>query len=285
MKKEGLIFTVVYPQALNFFKDFCASALAQTLMSFDVLVINDGCEETFLKEELCDLDYYIIPAIGSPSKNRQQGINYAIKHGYTFLLLCDSDDTFLPQRYERTITLFNSSGADILACNLNIVDERLRPVITDYFSDELPADSKIEKSFIETKNIFGMSNTALRVESLGDDVSIPETPIADWYLFTVLLNKGLNVFYTKESLVNYRQYASNLIGINCFDVPTFRKLSRLKANHYRLLIEHGYSHYQNYLEDCEALSCIPDFEVEEIIANQLSIHKQPLWWQIVTKDY
>lgn len=284
MLREGLFFTVVYPQALAFFNDFCNSARSQTQDAFDILIVNDGCKNEEIEYTLSGLSYTIIPAIGSPSENRQQGIDYAIHHGYKYILFCDADDSFTANRFERTIKEFEKGLADVIVCNLNIVDENLEPLICDYFNKELPNERIIDAEFLMDKNIFGMSNTAIRLDALKEGVSIHETPIVDWFLFSLLLLKGLKAQYITESLVNYRQYSANMIGINKFDVASFKRLAKLKNNHYKLLVDSGYSQYQHIYLESEQLLSITDKEIEQIVRQGLAIHPQPLWWQIITRN-
>lgn len=283
MPNKDVLFTVVYPQALPYFGDVCASVKEQTNKNFDFLVINDGCEEENLKSFLTGIENIIINAIGCPSKNRQQGINYAWNNGYRYIIFCDADDSFVPKRYNRTIAEFENSGADIIVSNLNVVDCNLKSIIDNYFSWELPCDRWIDEEFIVDKNIFGMSNTALRLSSLKNDVYLPDTKIGDWYLFTLLLHNGLSARYISEALVNYRQYNNNLIGINRFDISSFRRLAFLKFNHYKLLVENGYDRFCVSLFKSKELLSLTDDEIKKTIKQQLSIHKQPLWWQIISK--
>ena len=283
MLKKSVFFTVVYPKALPYFEDVCESALNQTNSDFDFLVVNDGCDSIVLKKLLTGLDYTILNAVGSPSENRQQGINFARTFGYQYILFCDADDTFVPKRHKKTILEFEQTGADIIVSNLNVVDVNLKPIIKDYFSKELPDNQWIDGDFIKEKNIFGMSNTALRLDKLKNNVAIPETPIADWLLFSILLNKGLKAKYINDSLVNYRQYENNLIGINRFDLDSFKRLAKLKYNHYKLLVDCGFSQYKKLLSDTEELLFFSDKSIEKIINSQMLIHEQPLWWQIISK--
>lgn len=283
MNKEAILFTVVYPQALPYLSDVRKCVLAQTRKDFDVVVVNDGCQKNRIEDCLHDLDVTILEAEGGFSENRIQGINYARSHGYKYILFCDADDTFNPNRYERTIDEFSNSQADIIVCNLNIVDDTLEPIINDYFNKEIPESVYLDAHFIETKNIFGMSNTAIRVNSISKDIQIPETPIVDWYLFTVLLLDGLKARYITEAMVNYRQHSSNMIGITIFDVKDFRRLAGLKNNHYRLLAENGYSKYEQLYQDSKLLQNLSDEEIIKIINIEMMAHPQPLWWQIITK--
>ena len=284
MINPGVFFTVVYPQALLYLSDVRESALAQTRKDFDVVVVNDGCDKQQIAEELRGLHLTILEADGGFSGNRIQGINYARRNGYQYILFCDADDSFTANRYERTIEVFDECRTDIVVCNLNIVDKELKPIICDYFNTELPVSQLIDTDFIKDKNIFGMSNTAIRLAALKDDILIPETHIVDWYLFTLLLQQGLKAQYITDSLVNYRQYESNMIGINKFDIASFRRLTALKHNHYKMLSEAGFSQYEQPRQVCEALQALADAEIENIIKQELSIHPHPLWWQIITEN-
>lgn len=283
MSNPGVFFSVVYPQALPFLKDMLISLLGQTRKDFDVLVVNDGCERNQIKEILQDVNLIILDSECGFSRNRMQGINFARSHNYKYILFCDADDTFAAYRYQRTIEEFVKSQADIIVCNLNIVNENLESVISEYFNKEIPDERWIDADFLNDKNIFGMSNTAIRLDSLTEDIHLPETPIVDWLLFTMLLLKGLNAKYITDSLVNYRQYSSNMIGINKFDVVSFRRLADLKNNHYRLLSEAGYNQYRSLKQVSDLLQNLSDDEIESIVKRELIIHPQPLWWQIIKK--
>lgn len=284
MAYSSVFFTIVYPQALPYFKDVCHSAMLQTRRDFDFIVVNDGCNTATLRKHLAGLNATILDAAGTPAQNRQQGINYARKQNYKYIFFCDADDTFSANRYERTIIEFKKSKADIIVCNLNIVDKKLNPIIKNYFSIELPEDRWIDESFIMDKNIFGMSNTALRIDSINEDISIPPTPIVDWYLFSTLINKGLKARYTSESLVNYRQHDSNMIGINQHDLNSFRQMSNLKNQHYKFLINSGLKQYEELYNRSKSLLNLSDEAIKEIIIQQIAKHKQPLWWQSISNQ-
>ena len=284
MSNPGVILTVAYPQALPYFGDVCKSALSQTRKDFDILIVNDGCDRKALKSCFNGLTVTIIDAVGGFSANRIQGINYARNHKYKYILFCDADDTFTTDRYEQTIAVFENSQADIVVSNLNIVDVNSDILIQDYFSIEIPDSRWIDAEFLKEKNIFGMSNTAIRLNALKEDVHIPETPIVDWYLFTLLLLKGLKARYISESFVNYRQYNANMIGINKFDVANFKRLAKLKNNHYKLLVQAGYSQFQQLYLESELLLSISEIEIEKLVKQGLAKHPQPLWWQIITRN-
>lgn len=283
MGNETLLFAVVYSQALSYFKDFCDCARQQTRKDFDVFVVNDGCDTSLLKNNMRGLKATIEEACGGIAENRLQGIEYAREHNYKYIFLCDADDTFTDNRIERSIEAFEKSGADIIVCNLNVANEKCETIIPDYFSKEIHCERWIDCEFLMNKNIIGMSNSALRVSSLPENIKIPDIQIVDWYLFTILLREGLRAKYITDSLVNYRQYNANMIGITNYDVQSFRKLASYKHTHYKMLVDRGYDQYQDMLTNSEELQNIPDDIIKEIINRNLMLHKQPLWWQIIEK--
>lgn len=283
MHTPGVFLSVVYSQAFPYLKDLRESALSQTRKDFDVIVVNDGCEKERIIEELQGFNITILEAEGGFTANRLQGINYARSQGYKYLLFCDADDSFTSNRYACTIAEFEESKADIIVCNLNIANEKCEPFLNEYFSKEIQADRWIDADFLKDKNIFGMSNTAIRLDALTEDIQIPETPIVDWLLFTTLLLKGLKAKYIMDSMVNYRQYSTNMIGITRYDVASFKKLAGLKNNHYRLLVESGYPRYEELYQESLSLLTLSDIEIESIVKRELAIHPQPLWWQIIKK--
>lgn len=284
MKCTGVFFTAAYPKALPYLRDVCKSALEQTRTDFDFIVVNDGCDSSAIEEAFSGLPIILVDGVKGIAANRLLGIEYAKTYGYDYLLFCDADDTFTSNRYERTLKEFEDSKADIVVCNLNIVDEHLRSMIPDYFNKELPESQWITPEFLMNMNIFGMSNTAIRLSAITDAISIPDIPIVDWYLFTLLLQRGLRAKYITDSLVDYRQYSDNMIGINRFDVSSFRRLAKHKNTHYKLLVENGYPQYKPLLEESESLLHITDEEIETLVAKGLSEHSQPLWWQIIRRN-
>lgn len=284
MHNESLFFTVVYPQALPYFKEVCDCARNQTRKDFDVVVVNDGCDKNTLETLLSGLKATILESAGTIAGNRLIGIEYAKRQHYKYLFFCDADDTFTSNRFERTINVFETSGTDIVVCNLNVADDKCNPVIKDYFSLEIPTDRDIDAEFLKNKNIIGMSNTALLVSSVPNGIAVPNIPIVDWFFFTVLLLKGLHAKYISDSMVNYRQYNANMIGITNFDVSSFRKLAKHKQTHYQMLVENGYPQYEQLYKQSMELTNLTDDEINELISHNLKEHPQPLWWQIITRN-
>lgn len=87
-----LAFTVVYPQAEKYISDFIECLSQQTFSDFDVLIVNDGCNQEDISEAFSAFNTHLINSSESPSKNRQIGIEYAFNNNYDYLVFCDIDD-------------------------------------------------------------------------------------------------------------------------------------------------------------------------------------------------
>ena len=78
----------------------------------------------------------------------------------------------------------------------------------------------------------GLGNTSVRVEIL-KNITIPkDIEVVDWYLFTLLLNRGHSAIFTSSTTTLYRQHNSNIIG---FHQPA--------EDNINFLAEHKYQHY------------------------------------------
>jgi glycosyltransferase involved in cell wall biosynthesis len=271
--------TVIYPSAETYFNDFISSVKKQSWKNFDLIIVNDGVSDTIVKSFFSDIPHHIIDKTGTPAYNREVGIKYAITQQYDFLILCDIDDVFQTNRFSKIINEFCHSETDIIVHDLNVVDENLAIVTQDYFSHSLPRiRTSIDKSFIRDKNIFGLSNTAIRISSLTPTIEFSDIQIVDWYFYALLLESNLRATYIPESLTNYRQHTNNAIGLNNLSIELFRKLSKLKIEHYNAL-QQKFSIYNSYYANSLNLLSLKDEEIKKIITNK---KEYPLWWEMIT---
>ena len=157
--------TTVYPGSDCFIKEMLVSLAAQTCTAFDLVILNDGVENLI---EFVDAYAPLIKVIEvhvdkSPVKNREYGINYCIKSGYQKLIFGDSDDWFCDNRVECSINCLEKF--DIVVNDLALVTET-GEVRHNYFSSRLDNYSLIEYNFIKNKNIFGLTNTGIRLDCI-----------------------------------------------------------------------------------------------------------------------
>lgn len=277
MNKVAL-FTVFYPGAETYIGEFFDSVLDQTYKDFDLIIVNDGYKDKKLSSLCPNLSVVELRGDATISGNRAIGINYAIDKNYNYLFLCDVDDYMHPARVEHVLRSFGNN--DIIVNDLDIVGTDRKLIVKDYFQKSISANTILDKVFVKDKNIFGFSNSALKVSALSK-VSFPtDLKVVDWYFFTQLLNEGLKAQFLDESLTEYRQHSKNLIGISSFTIDVFKKLIELKKKQYSYMKE-VYPVYQKLYDQMIDLSKFPNNELRKIIDKNTDITPYPVWWENV----
>lgn len=271
------VLTVIYPQAKPFFKDFFESLRNQKNKDFDIIIINDGVED-FNKCLLKNFNYRFINFSSTPSKNREHGLNLSYKLGYDKVILCDIDDICKTDRVK--LSLEYLKYYDCVVNDLDTVDFNGNVLIADYFSKSHSIPEKITFDFLLDKNICGFSNTAINIKKIYPVSFPPEVRIVDWFFFTQLTIKGCSIGYIPHSLTYYRQHANNEIGIEDFKVSSFKKMVKLKKEHYEQLSEEcNETSFENYIRECNVLYNIDDEKIIQTIKKNKLTNEYPLWWE------
>lgn len=212
--------TVVFPKNEKFLKSFFNSLCAQTYKDFDLVIVNDSFKNlNYYKDLYSNLNIIEINSNNTPAKNREVGINYCIDHKYDILIFGDSDDYFKNNRIEKSLELLKK--ADLVVNDLSLFDVN-GVYEKKYLSNRLKNLDVVDPKFIKDKNIFGMSNTAVKLENI-TKVTFNDRIIAvDWVFFNKILNQGFKAIFTNETESFYRQYENNTVGL------------RVKNNKYHL---------------------------------------------------
>ena len=203
--------TTIFPMKRQFLIDFFNSLNNQTYDNFDVVVANDGYSNfNEIKLKYGKLNIVELECSNTPAKNREYGINYCIERKYDILIFGDSDDYFSNNRVELALEALNSN--DIVVNDVSLFDNN--GTYEDmYISNRLENDSKVNFNYIKNKNIFGLSNTALKINILSR-VSFDKDLVAvDWYLYKGLLKNGCKAIFTNKAITYYRQYKDNTVGL------------------------------------------------------------------------
>ena len=204
--------TTVFPENEKFLKTFFNSLSAQTYKNFDLVIVNDDFKNLdFYKDLYSNLNIIDINSYNTPAKNREVGINYCIDLNYEILAFGDSDDYFKDNRIEKSLELLKKS--DVIINDLSLFDEN-SVYEKNYLSNRLKNLDIIDLKFIKDKNIFGMSNTAIKLKNI-KKVSFNCNIIAvDWYFFKTILKKSCKAIFINETETFYRQYKNNTIGLH-----------------------------------------------------------------------
>lgn len=263
--------TTIFPMNEGYLHDFFDSLQKQTYKFFDVVVVNDGFKNlSKFQKEYFDLNIIEIISTSSIAKNRELGINYAINHGYDVLVFGDSDDFFSENRVEKSLEFLNQY--DVVVNDLTLFNEK-NIYEQKYISNRINNKTSIQFDFIKEKNIFGLSNTAIKLKNV-ELVSFSEDLIAvDWYFFTLCLLKKHTAIFTNETETFYRQHHENTIGLGKLDADLYRKGLNIKKKHF---------------ENIHILFPIFNNELASIQIKELNLLQEknvtkniiyPLWWE------
>ncbi len=212
MNKKIAFLTTIFPMKIEYLYDFFNSLEKQTYKTFDIIVINDDYDNfELLIAKFNTLNIIEVKYSNTIAKNREYGIKYIIENNYDILIFGDSDDYFMENRVEKSIDLL--SKYDIVVNDLTLFDKK-DIIINKYISNRIQNHTMITYKFIEDKNIFGLSNTAINVHILDKIVFNKDLVAVDWFLYKYLLKLKYSAIFTNETETYYRQYENNTIGLD-----------------------------------------------------------------------
>ncbi len=179
---DTVFFSVLYPGVEIYLDDYLASLARQSCQEFDLFFANDGLQDIgHWIEKYPTLSITVQPFIGSPAKIRGQGIRQLIFSGYEYAIFGDADDFFAKNRVEVSRAMLQEF--DIVVSDLTLADARGHKTLSNYISHRYADRAEISLQEIEGKNLFGFSNTAIRLGTL-PFFSFPDDLVAvDWFFF------------------------------------------------------------------------------------------------------
>lgn len=257
--------TVVYREALGFFAEFLQSIDNQTFKEFDLLIINDGVDESELKVRLDEtsINSYVINNTTNlkPADLRVKLIEESKKRGYNLLVIGDCDDLFATTRVELIDKVQKKKPEYTFYYN-----ELLRFDFTPAMKD-IPSTTE-EISQILQNNYIGMSNAALNLDKLSldfiDSLKGCQSFVFDWYLFSRILCSGGKGVLVEKAITYYRIYSGNFVGL---DAEVDRELE-VKKMHYSMMVDYN-PIYGSLLEKINSL------DMNNI---QVQLKDNSFWW-------
>lgn len=285
--------TTIYPVDKLYISDFFESLVKQTNNSFDIIIINDGFGSIDkIVKTYSSLNIIEVPAANSIAKNRELLIKYAIDCGYHYAIFGDIDDYFDARRVEVLKSLLKDN--DIVINDLNTFSNRDMSnvnrinevkITKKIFSTRVKNLSIIKLDFILEKNIFGLSNTAIKLTGLtSEDISFPPPLIAvDWYFFSHLLLKNKRAIFTNDTVSYYRQHDENTAGIGIINASSILKAIDVKLIHYRFMKKENNQYKYLYEQTYQLaiwLKNKDNIDKYLLINNAKLIN--PLWWETIT---
>ncbi len=273
-------FTVFYPGAEVFFKDFASSLENQSESDFTITYINDGMLNL---PQLIDgyktLKWEEFFITGSPERIREKGLVAVKNAGYDIIILGDADDYFSQNRIE--VSIKKLIKYDIVINDITPFS-KLEIITSNYFSNRIKNMTPITLDYIEDKNIFGLSNTAFKRACIDDSLSIREDSVAtDWLLYSKLLASNKKAVFTNETSTFYRQHLNNTAGLGKISELYIKRGITAKKVHFEELskVDSRFKVKSNYFYKKEKeMMNLESFcnYVNQIKKNKINY---PLWWE------
>jgi len=223
---DTLLMGVVFENVKPYLNKYIKSLNNQSVISFDLLILNDG-----YKEDIPDNKFnnHIINILNNQTSAqiRQSGINYAIKNNYKNIIFTDTDDYF-SQNYVESLML-GLENNDFVYSNILPVDDK-GITINNYFP--LPYEANRYDEIIKY-NFIGLGCSAVKSEII-KEINIPPDIVAvDWFLYTILLLNGFTGKLVDNASVYYRQHYNNTVGgLKQLDCVRLFKGIDIKEKHY-----------------------------------------------------
>jgi len=280
--KKVAFLTTIYPIDIRYVDDFLNSLNNQTNRLFDLIIANDGfCGIENFKQKYRGLNIIEIEADYCIAKNRELLITYAIQNKYEMVIFGDIDDYFEPNRVEvsRTLLATNDIVVNDLTAFRNdttLSDKRLSSRVNNL--------AEVSLEFVLDKNIFGLSNTAIRLEGLRceDIVFCKELVAVDWYFFSTLLLLGKKAIFTNDTVTYYRQHNANTVGIGNVDEQSVLKTLSVKLIHYEHMREKS-DQFDELFRRTQTLShwLRSKSKLGEFVRKNGELLDSPLWWETI----
>lgn len=201
--------SVIMPayNAEDFIEEAISSVVNQTVEDWELYVIDDASGDGTRKivSELADKDARIHLIINEKNmgvaKTRNRGLDMCRGE---YVALLDSDDYWKPQMLERMLSRAKDTGADIVYCSYELVDEHGQQLCNDFV---VPPATSYEESLI--RSVITCSTVLLT----GDAAKVNRFPTnmyhEDIALWFQMLRDGAIARGVPEVLAAYRQRANS----------------------------------------------------------------------------
>lgn len=206
--KKPLI-SVIIPSynAQAYIEEAITSVLEQTLGDFELLVIDD-CSRDETRQivasfEKRDKRVHLIENkenVGV-ARTRNRGLSLCKGQYVAFL---DSDDYWKPEMLEKMVARAQESGADIVYCSYELVDEQGNRLCNDFIVPEkTDFESSIVRSVITCSSVLVNGKLAAKMRF---PTQMYHEDIALWF---ALLKDGATAVGETEILASYRQHSDS----------------------------------------------------------------------------
>jgi hypothetical protein len=196
------LYTTFYPAAQPYLGAWSRSVVAQTDQDFELWIAVDNVSFTDLVLPRANIHWLYAEAGDTPASLRQRAFEEIVQTSDAVIFV-DSDDVLLPNRISVAKQALKS--CDVYGCALNLIDTN---------GDDLGLTFSTPRTdwtdLLSHYNVFGLSNTAYRTETLANCLPVPpDTVMMDWLLVVNALQYNATLFFDPTPHMLYRQYPNN----------------------------------------------------------------------------
>lgn len=258
--------------------------MSQTSKCFHLFIFNDSvtsfCDTLNSKYDK-NFSFSIVDAKGSPTKIREYAINYIYNLGYENVMFADADDYFASNRVSITSDLLKDYDGVVNDLSLfNCGSVYKRNLISKHFNNR----TLIKENDLLDKNFIGMSNSAVKTKMIYELLPFPDNIVAlDWYLFSIIIDKGARIIFTNDTHTFYRQHDNNQVGFKSINNKLIKQTIKVKAQHYGLMLKFNKCKYTQRFSKYSILSkdnfsSGETYKEKSLSKDDFTNH---LWWESI----
>lgn len=205
----------------KYLKQQIDSIMGQTVRDIKIIIRDDGSTDNSLQiiDDYCNKYPQTISKLeGTPTGSAKQNFAELLKNcDSDYIMFCDQDDVWLPQKVEKTFAAMKSAEGDgkmpvLVHTDLKVVDQNLDVISPSFFNfqkliqDDITLSGLLVQNYVTGCTI--MINRALK-EKCG---AIPQSCIMhDWWFALAAVAFGRLVCVNEPTML-YRQHSGNQVG-------------------------------------------------------------------------
>ncbi len=205
----------------KYLKEQIDSILTQTVKNIKIVIRDDGSGDgsPLIIDDYCSKYPQIISKLeGAPTGSAKQNFAKLLENcDSDYIMFCDQDDVWLPQKIEKTLAAMQKAEEDgktpvLVHTDLKVVGHSLNVISPSFFEfqkliqDDITLSKLLVQNYVTGCTV--MINRALKEKCS----NIPENCIMhDWWLALVAVLFG-KLVCVQEPTMLYRQHESNQVG-------------------------------------------------------------------------